>query len=329
MTKNTKIIIGVVSGVVLIGGFFVLVAAVIGISYLAAQSPETTTVSSNKNADAPPTTTKKIAENKLYKQADVDNLIKFHEWASQTKFSGDRRKKFETFLDRDFRRDADKARKDTDDLIATHNKIRSEEKNVQEFTRVLIVTAFLEEFRKKPDDTYSQFMLAVYEKRDDDSPDVSDDDKSDKEDVSAEKISYSEGSFDQELVGKWQRNDGSGYIDPTGKTKYKSGAFYNYEFSPDGTVRRSMDKDVLTIMQCQINETKRATGKATVSGDSMTIAFGETNHTSSNSCESADNFEKTLPAETVALRWHLKTEYETTRLCIDEADGEKCYDRKS
>lgn len=122
MTKNTKIIIGVVSGLVLIGGFVVVVAAAIGISYLAAQQPDAKPTI-NKRTDKPLT-----AEKKLYRQADVDGLLKFHEWASDTKFSADRRKKFESFLDRDFRKDAAKARKDTDDIIETHNKIRAAEK---------------------------------------------------------------------------------------------------------------------------------------------------------------------------------------------------------
>lgn len=171
-------------------------------------------------------------------------------------------------------------------------------------------------------------MLAVYEKRDDDSPDVSNDKSTDTPNVSAEKTTYSKGAMARELVGKWQRNEGSGYVDPTGKTQYKSGAYFNYEFSPDGTVEYSMDKDVLSIIHCKITETKQATGTANVSGDPMTINFGETNHTSSNSCEEANNFEKTLSAATVSLNWRMKTEYETTRLCIEEEDGEKCYDRK-
>lgn len=323
MTKNTKIIIGVVSGLVLMGGFVVVVAAAIGISYLASQK-DTAKITNSKNVEKPTVKT----ENKLYKQSDADALVKFHEWASETKFSDARRKKFEAFLDRDFRRDAAKARKDTDDTIEAHKKIRAEKDSVQEFTRAILAAAYIEDFRKKRGDAYAQFMLAVYEKREDDSPDVSDDESVDGGDVSVENAVYSKGSMARELVGKWQRSEGSGSIDYTGKTQYKSGTYFNYEFSPDGTVVYSSESDVLSILQCEIAETKRATGTATVSGDTLTINFGKMAHTYSDSCKSSDDVDETLPAETVSLNWRLKTEYETTQLCIDEKDGEKCYDRK-
>lgn len=136
------------------------------------------------------------------------------------------------------------------------------------------------------------------------------------------------GSFSPELVGKWNRSEGSGHVDYTGKTQYKSGADFTYEFSADGTVKYSMDKDVLSILQCKIAENKSATGKAASDGETLTVSLGKMNHTSSNSCEAADNFEKTLPAETIKLKYRLKTEYEETQLCIEENDGERCYQRK-
>lgn len=320
MTKNAKIIIGVVSGLVLMGGFVVVVAAAIGISYIASLPENERNV--RRNTDKP-----SVTENKLYKQQDVDGLVKFHEWASETRFSAERRRKFEFFVERDFRKDAAKARRDTDDLIATYEKIRAEKKDVQELTRVLIVAAYVEDFRKKPDDAYSQFMLAIYEKRSDDSPNVSTDKSDEPDDVSIEKISQSSSSTPSELIGKWQRSEGSGFIDYTGKTQYKSGTYYNYEFSPDGAVEYSMDSDVLSITQCKIAETKRAIGTASIGGDTMTLRLGTTAHTKSNSCETSENIDETLPAETVSLDWRLKTEYEATQLCINEKDGEKCYDR--
>jgi hypothetical protein len=132
-----------------------------------------------------------------------------------------------------------------------------------------------------------------------------------------------------DLVGEWIKSEGSGQVDATGKTQYRSGAQFTYQFLPDGTVEYKYEKKVLSIIQCQIEETKTKTGKVVISDDTMTIKFGETDFTSSNSCEEADNFEKTLPAETIRLNWHLKTdEYDVTRLCLDETDGEACYDKR-
>lgn len=322
MTKNTKIIIGAAAGLILIGGFVVVLAAVVGIFYLAAQTDATGT-NTNKSADK---TTVKTA-NKLYKQADADALVEFHEWGSQTKFSRARREKFEAFLNRDFRKDAVKAQQDTDKTIEAAKSIRAAKEDAREFARIVLVAASVEEYRKKPDDPYSQFMLAIYEKREDDSPAVPSDAPDKADDFTVEKATYTKNSMRGELIGRWHRSEGDSNIDSTGKTRYKSGADYTFEFAADGTIRYSMESDVLSIMQCEIKESKRANGTANASGDSMTISFGKTAHTKSNSCESSENVNETLPAETTKFNYELKTEYETTRLCIEEKDGEKCYDR--
>lgn len=263
--------------------------------------------------------------NKPYKQADIDGLIKFHEWAAETKFTNDQRKKFESFIARDFERDPVKTRKDTDELIETHGKILAADKNVQKTTRALLVPAYIEDFRKKNDD-YSRFMLTVYDKKNGtaDSDNNADDSNTDQE----KRIDKQEGSDSQEIVGKWYRGEGSSYIDPTGKTQYGAGADFYYTFSSEGTVEYRMNKKVKSVMQCDIAEKKARKGKYSVSGDMITINFGEMSFFSSNSCDDKDNFDKTLPAETVTLKWNLKTEYETTRLFLQDENGEFPYDKK-
>lgn len=136
-----------------------------------------------------------------------------------------------------------------------------------------------------------------------------------------------EGALAPELVGKWTRSEGSGFVDNTGKTKYRSGADFTYEFSSDGSVSYSMDKKVLTILQCDLAETKSANGKAASDDETLTISLGSMSHHNSNSCDSSENVDETLPAGVVKLKYNLKTEYEATHLCIEEADGEKCYDK--
>ena len=130
------------------------------------------------------------------------------------------------------------------------------------------------------------------------------------------------------LIGKWHRSEGGSQIDYTGKTRYGSGAQFTYQFFADGTIDFVMEKKVLTVLQCRIAETKAAQGRASISGDTVTFNFGEAHHAISDSCEAADNFEKFLPAETAVFKWRLKTENGTTQLCLDEKDGEMCYDRK-
>jgi hypothetical protein len=318
MTRKTKYVLLGVAGLGLVGSALVLCAAfVIGVGILAAQAE----VETGEKKAAKKTTTK--TENKLYKKSDVDALVKFHEWVAEVEFSAEQRERFESFLAKDFERDAAKARTDTDELIKVHDEIRGKDKDTQELTRQILAPTYIEDFRKKKNDPFARFMLGVYEK--------TGDDESAAEAVEETETASTSGESEitPDLVGKWTRNEGSSNIDPTGKTKYKAGADFIYEFSADGTVKYSMKKEVLTIMQCEIEETKTATGTAAATGETLTLNLGETHFVSSNSCEEAGNFDKNLPAETVSLQWRLKTEYETTRLCLEEADGEKCYDKQS
>lgn len=309
MTSKTKYILLGVTGLGLISGGFVLVAAmIIGIGFMAAQAEE------NKSGTTAPT----AAKNPFYKESDVEALIEFHEWASETEFSKAQRAKFEMFLAKEFEKDASKARKETDGLIEAHERIKAAEKDVQDLTRKLLVQPTIEEFRRKNDD-FSRFMLAIYEKNGYDA------------NISHDKTAAegAKGSMPREFVGVWTRSEGSGYIDYTGKTQYKSGADHTYRFSADGTVKYSLDKNVLSVIQCKIVETKHAKGTASIKDETLTINFGEMKHTSSNSCEADDNFDKTLPPATISLNLRLKTEYETTRLCFYETGGEQCYDKSS
>lgn len=136
------------------------------------------------------------------------------------------------------------------------------------------------------------------------------------------------GTLAPELVGVWERSDGTSQIDYTGKTQFGGGAFYTYEFSADGAVKYSMRSKVLSILQCNITENKSANGNAASDGETLTIGFGAMSHDGTNSCEASENFDETLPAETVKLKYNLKTEYDAPTLCIEESDGEHCYNRK-
>lgn len=154
-------------------------------------------------------------------------------------------------------------------------------------------------------------------------------DKNDKRRTSGDETDDVSGTLEPELVGAWERSEGSTQIDATGKTQYGGGTSYTYEFQDNGAVKFSMREKLLTVMQCRITETKDAEGKAASDGDTLTIGLFETNHTRTNSCAASDDVDETLPAETVRLKYSLKTEYEITRLCIIEADSEHCYDRKN
>jgi hypothetical protein len=138
-----------------------------------------------------------------------------------------------------------------------------------------------------------------------------------------------------DLTGKWSRGEGSGFIDSTGKTQYKAGATYSFEFFPDGTVEYVYDKDVLSILQCRTKETTKARGTVKIEGDSMAINLGAMSSVGSSSCESKDNFNKTLPASTITKKFKIKKMESLFRpdnpiiLCFDGQDGDGCFERTS
>jgi hypothetical protein len=136
------------------------------------------------------------------------------------------------------------------------------------------------------------------------------------------------GALAPELVGAWINRSGGGDVDFTGKTRYRSSRVNVYRFAADGTVEFTSDKDVLTILQCEIKERRRADGRAATGGETLTINFGEADFAASNSCEGGETAEKTLPAETVAIGWRITEEFGAPQLCLAEPEGELCYERQ-
>lgn len=135
------------------------------------------------------------------------------------------------------------------------------------------------------------------------------------------------------LTGKWWRGEGSGFIDYTGKTQYKSGRNYTFEFFPDGTVEYVYSLDVLSIVQCRTQETSKARGTMKISGDTMTINLGAGNSVGSSSCEKKDNFNKTTPASTITKKFKIKRMESMARpdnpliLCFDGQDENSCFEK--
>ena len=147
------------------------------------------------------------------------------------------------------------------------------------------------------------------------------------------KNSTSESGNSASIVGKWSRGTGSGFIDYTGKTRYKSGETFSFEFFPDGTIEYVYDMDVLSIVQCRTQELSKARGKYTVNGDSLTINLGAGNSVGSSSCQAKDNFKKATPASTTTKKFIIKRMDSITRpdnpwmLCFDGTGGETCFER--
>lgn len=143
------------------------------------------------------------------------------------------------------------------------------------------------------------------------------------------------GGGSMNLVGKWWRGEGGGSIDYTGKTQYKSGRNYTFEFFADGTIEYVYELDVLSIIQCRTKESSKARGTYSVSGDTLTIKLAAGTSVGSSSCEAKGNFKKTVPAETLTRRFTIKKMDSVFRpdnpliLCFDNQEGDGCFERSN
>jgi hypothetical protein len=137
---------------------------------------------------------------------------------------------------------------------------------------------------------------------------------------------------DSNLSGKWFRTVGGGSIDWTGKTQYKAGENFYFEFFPDGTVEYTREKDVLSIMQCRITEKQKARGRYAVSGRTLKIDLGAMSSVGSNSCDAKGNFNKTLEPSNLTVEFEIKKMESLTRpdkptiMCFDGSD-DVCYEK--
>jgi hypothetical protein len=136
------------------------------------------------------------------------------------------------------------------------------------------------------------------------------------------------------LIGKWERYTGSGSItDGTGKTKYGNGTTYSFEFGPGGTIIYTVVEKTLSIMGCKIERSDRATGRFTISDDSMNISLGAGTSVGTDSCSKSGNYNKPLPPASLTVKFAVKRSDSVLRpdhptlLCFDGGDGEACYEK--
>lgn len=267
-------------------------------------------------------------------EADVEGMIEFYEWAFETDFTPAQRAQFQQLLEQDFRDDAAKARRDTNTVVEGFAKIKQMNAESRRETRKAFLDDFLADLKKHADsDGGASFLLEIYRSAHNGSDEFTAMDAATGNvfDKRVDKVTNSDGTPD--VVGKWMRSTGSGSIDYTGKTQYKSGESFTFEFLPDGRVNYVYDKDVLSIMQCKIKETGKASGTFTISGDTMTINLGAMTSVGSSTCDKKDNFNRTSPAATITKNFTVKRMDSITRpdnpviLCFDGQSDDSCFEK--
>lgn len=269
------------------------------------------------------------------KQADIDKLIEFYEWAFEAPFTPDERERFAEFSAEYYRQNPEAARADADALIAAHAKVRVKDEAAQRQTRRTFNEGFVKDLRAAGGDV-ARLLLGVYERGQsgDRAGEVQPPAAASRDAELSAPSGGGQGGAPKNLVGRWLKSGGAGGArSATGKTLYNSGDDLIFEFHADGTMLFLNEKNTLSITQCRITETARVPGTYSVSGDSLTMNLGVGTHVGTSSCERAGNFRKTLSASSLTKRFVVKRMESVFRpdaplmLCLDGAADADCFER--
>lgn len=253
-----------------------------------------------------------VAGKKTLKQADVNNLIDFYQWAFETEFSDEERGRFQKYTVAEFRNDPDSSRNTIDDIVNTFPRLIAADNAVQKETRKNFLAVFLPEARKNSDEN-SQMLLGIYEaahgggnKNSNYASRNSDDDSNDASDDSNDE---SAGGGDlSDLTGKWawSRTGGTTWSN-NGVYAGGNGSRFTYEFAANGAVKFT---GAMNVMQggCSQQIFRLIEGRASLSGDTLTIRWSPEKFTRDFSCDRANNYTKTRPARTEVDKVRFKTD---------------------
>jgi hypothetical protein len=129
-------------------------------------------------------------------------------------------------------------------------------------------------------------------------------------------------------VGKWANGrTGSSIRNAYGVTIASNASRFTYEFYADGTVGYTGIMHVTSMAGCRMETFTTKKGRVSIEGNRMVIKYAPAAFSRDDTCDSAGNYKKTLPAETETLTWSLKEVDGRTRFCIEGKDGESCFDR--
>lgn len=261
------------------------------------------------------------------RQTDVDKLIEFYEWAFQAEFNSTQKADFQEYTEQQFRANPTESRKTIEDIVKTLPKILAAEEDVQSETRKTFLDIFLPE-AKKNSDANSQMLLSIYETangavENNDAANNASDNESSKDNYkndSYETVKKATVGNFSSIVGKWvSGNSGSMTKTTSGVYLGGSGSRFIYQFNANGTVDFTGIMNVMTG-GCRMQIFKSAKGKASISGDTLTVNWSPAHFSRDDSCSPSKNYKKTLPAETETFTVNFETYYDDKQLCLTSSD---------
>ena len=268
------------------------------------------------------------AGGKTLRQADIDKMIQFYEWAFEAKFSADERARFGEFTAREFRSDPANARATIDDIVGTLPKILAAAADVQQETRKNFLAAFLPEARQNADEN-SQMLVGIYDAAhggNDSNSAANGENNPAQNDDSYETVKKVGVGNLSAIVGKWVSGS-SGSMTKTTSGVYLGGnaSRHTYQFNADGTVEYTGIMNMMTG-GCRMQIFKSAKGRASLSGSTLTINWSPASFSRDDSCSPSKNYKKTLPAEVETMQVNFETYYDDKQLCLTTTD-KTCFSR--
>lgn len=251
------------------------------------------------------------------RQSDVDAMAELYEWALDVRFTDEQRARFQSVTEADFRNDPAAARKGIDDLLDMRAKVKAMDENRRREVRRNFVPEFVKGLRQHTDDEATRLLLSIY----DASRGTND------SEVAADSpgVGVTAGNLSA-LAGKWVwARTGSSTWNPNGTYAGGNGSRFTYQFSPGGAVEYT---GIMNVMMggCSQQVFLSKKGRARLSGDTLTIEWSPATSTRDFSCDRANNYTKTLPAETETLKVSFKNSSTGQRqLCTVSNGGETCF----
>lgn len=247
------------------------------------------------------------AEGKSLRQSEVDKVIEFYEWAFETKFTGEQRSEFSSIQTENFRKDAAGEKKGISDILNTFAAVRAKNDNDQNKLRQAFNADFVEQLRGGRDGE-SKLLLSIYDSA---------------QTASESETSASDGGGDiSSIAGKWVwSRTGSSTISTIGTYMGSNGSRFTYQFSPNGAVEFTGFMNVM-MGGCSQQVFQLRKGQATLSGSTLTIRWQPEKFTRDFSCDTANNYTKTMPAKTEKLQIKFKDDLGQKQLCIL---GSECF----
>ena len=234
--------------------------------------------------------------------ADTNKLINYYEWLFETQFTNSQRSQYEQIKEEDYRVDAANEKKGIDSLMKNFAVVKSKNENEQARVRGIIIGDFVKSLQDAgSDNKEAVFLLGVYN------------DAQAKEAQEAE----TNGTGDiSAYTGKWVwAHSGSSTISTGGAYVGSNGSRFTYQFSPNGEVEFN---GIMNVMNGGCNQQifRSIKGKASVSGNNLTISWQPEKFTRDFSCDTANNYTKTMPAKVEKHKISFKTDLGQKQMCF-------------